>query len=99
MRDTSPTQYTVFGNTVIELMRSRGMFRQEDLADALSRVSGEDYKQQRLSRYFNGDRPAYKRLPSHLVVALRLNKAEKRRLADAFAYGQERRAEIEQVAS
>ena len=91
--------YTVFGVTVVELMRSRGIFRQEDLADLLSEASGEEYKQQRLSRYFNGDRPAYKRLPKHLSVALKLNKSERKKLAEAFAYGQEGYPQAEEIAS
>lgn len=91
--------YTVFGLTVLELAHSRGIMRQEDLAEALTNTSGETYKQQRLSRYFNGDRPAYKRLPVHLCLTLKLNKSEQRRLADAFAYGQESYPEATELAS
>lgn len=83
------THYTLFGYTVYELMRSRGIERQEDLAECLSEVSGETYKQQRLSRYLMGNRPAYKRLPKHLSDALELDEEERTRLAKAYAYGQE----------
>ncbi len=70
-------------------MLSRGITRQEDLARALTEATGEEYKQQRLSRYFNGDRPAYRRLPKHLAITLNLTEEERRKLADAYTYGQE----------
>lgn len=73
--------------------------RQEDLAEALTNASGEAYKQQRLSRYFHGNRPAYKRLPAHLSKALNLNKSERQKLAEAFAYGQESYPKLKELAS
>ena len=78
---------TVFGAVVLELMLSRGIRTWVELSARL-RERGHDFSAARMGSWSYGRHAADRTFPSALAEVLGLNREERARLADAFAYGQ-----------
>ena len=88
VQTTKSTQHmTEFGRTLFSLMLTRGMEHRQDLLEAL-KGTGYTISQSRLSYYLNGERKVDPAFVVHVSDLLELTKAERQRLAWAFAYGQ-----------
>lgn len=89
MQETKSTPHmTEFGRTLFSLMLTRGMEHRRDLLDRLREVE-YPISQSRLSYYFNGERKVDPVFVVRVSDLLDLNKDERRRLAWAYAYGQQ----------
>ena len=85
---------SVFGACVMALAEKRGMRSQAALRRALH-ATGYKVKDRTLANYLYGRTVVDPALPIHLLSALRLNKKERRALADSYTFGQPpRRAEM-----
>ncbi len=82
---------TVFGWVMAELMMSRGITSQTGLS-ARMQEHGYDYQPGRLSGWMHGKSAVNRSFPSAFAEVLDLDDEERRRLADAFTYGQEDKA-------
>lgn len=78
---------TEFGRTVRDLMESRGIEEWKVLTKELNRAGWKGTRTT-ISHYTHGKHPVHPEFIRYLVEVLELNEAERRRLADAFAYGQ-----------
>lgn len=78
---------TQFGRTVRDLMESREIYEWKALTDELNE-EGWPGTRSTLSNYVHGKHPVHPSVIPCLVRALNLTEEEKRRLADAFAFGQ-----------
>ena len=85
---------SVFGSCVMALAHKHGIRSQAALRRALC-ASGYAVKDRTLANYLYGRTVVDPALPVHLLSALRLNKKERRELADSYTFGQPpRRAEM-----
>lgn len=76
-----------FGECVMRLAKKHDLRTQAALRRALH-VSGYPVKDRTLASYLYGRAVVDPALPIHLSSALRLNKKERRELADAYTFGQ-----------
>jgi hypothetical protein len=81
------TPLSPVGECVMTLARKRGIRTQAALRRALA-ASGYDVHDRTLSNHLCGRTVVDPALPIHLLGALRLNKKERRELADVFTYKQ-----------
>lgn len=77
-----------FGRTLYSLMLTRGIEHRQDLLQKLRENERYPMSQARLSYYFNGQRSVDPKFVVYVAELLKLNKAERQRLADAYAFGQ-----------
>lgn len=89
-------QMSEFGRTLYSLMLTRGVEHRQDLLKKLREEGRYPISQARLSYYLNGERSVDPKFLVYVSELLRLNQAERRRLAWAFAYGQFEPDEAEQ---
>jgi hypothetical protein len=86
-----------FGECAMALSKKHGLRTQAALRRALH-VSGYKVKDRTLASYLYGRVVVDPALPVHLASALRLNKKERRELADAYTFGQPpRRPELSEA--
>lgn len=87
-----PDDLSEFGTCAMTLARKKGFRTQVAMRRAL-KVTGYEVKDRTLANYLYGRSVVDPALPIHLAVALKLNKKERRELADAYTYGQPPRGE------
>lgn len=87
-----PEGRSIFGECVMELARKKGYRTQVSLRKAL-RGAGYEVKDRTLANYLYGRSVVDPALPAYLKSALKLNKKERRELADAYTWGQPFRGE------
>ncbi len=78
---------SIFGRCVMDLARKRRIKTQAGLRRALA-ASGYEVNDRTFATYLYGKTVADPALPRHLVSALRLNKKERRELAQCYTFGQ-----------
>lgn len=83
---TSPV-LSGFGECVMDLAQKHDLRTQVAIRRALA-VAGYPVKDRTLANYLYGKTVVDPALPVHLASALRLNKKERRQLADAYTFGQ-----------
>ncbi len=88
MTETKTGRLTVFGSTMLELMAKRGMRQWTALSDRLE-AAGHDYKPARISNWAYGRHPVARAFGRAFAEVLALDEEERRRLADAFLFGQD----------
>lgn len=76
-----------FGDCAMSLARKRGIKTQAALIRAL-RAQGYDVAERTFANYLYGRTVVDPELPHYLVAVLRLNKKERRELAEAYTFGQ-----------
>lgn len=88
---------SVFGRCVMDLARKRKIKTQAALRRTLE-VAGYKVHDRTLANYLYGRTVVDPVLPGHVASALRLNKKERRELAECYTFGQPPRgAEIERA--
>lgn len=96
---TLAREMTEFGRSVWTLMASRGITTQRELSRLILKHAGEHVSFDVVRNYLYGRSAVPPDFPRQVVAALRLNESEKAALAQAFAFGQYKKMNIERKAS
>lgn len=97
MTEPRSGRLTEFGAVVMELMSRRGITQWAALS-ALLKENNHDFKPARISNWIYGRHPVNRAFGRALNEVLRLNDGERRKLADAFLFGQDTPAGKEESA-